>query len=252
MANKELNNPTPGSEEEQPIEGTELEEGKEEEVTLPEKFKSTEELVKAYNELESELTKRGTESGQMRERMAKLEGILEAQRKPEARSPVITAEERATMTKRFKEDFQKDPLIALHNFNAPFISDAQMARERADKLEKELGTYKEKQEQREMKELAARARGTGENAKTFDEMIPQIQNELKKNPAWRNFDNPYEAIFYNLKGRSVKHLARVDDEDREAYVEGSSPVTKEAKSDAALKKKMVQKIASTRGVSHLR
>ena len=250
MAKQELNNPTPGSKEEQLEKGTELEEKKE--VTLPEKFKSTEELVKAYNELEKDLTKRGTESSQMRERLAKLEGILETQKKPEQKLPEITPEERTTMTKRFKDDFNKDPLVALQNFNAPFISDAQLARERTDKLEKELDDVKTKEEDRGMKELAAKARGTGENAKVFDEMIPQIQEELKNNPAWRGFDNPYEAIFYNLKGKSTKHLSRADDEDREAFVEGSSPVSEEDKSDNALRKKMVQKIVNTKGVSHLR
>jgi len=256
MAKQELNNPTPDPKEEQSEKGTELEENKDkekkEEVALPEKFKTTEELVKAYNELEQHLGKRDETNDQMRERLAKLEGILETQKKAEQKSPEITPEERASMTKQFKDDFNKDPLVALHNFNAPFIQDTRLSRERADKLEKELVDFKQKEEGREMRELAAKARGIGDNAKLFDEMIPQIQDELKKTPAWRGFDNPYEAIFYNLKGRSTKNLARVDDADVESHVEGSSVVSEEDKSDDALKKKMVQKIASTRGVAHLR
>jgi len=238
---KELNNPAPDSEEEQSEKGTELEEGKEkeekkEEVALPEKFKTTEELVKAYNELESHLGKRDETDTKMRDRLSKLEGILETQEKAKVKPPEITKEERVAMTKQFKDDFNKDPLIALHNFNAPFIQDARLSRERADKLAKELDDVKEKQDDREMRELAAKARGTGDNAKLFDEMIPQIQDELKKNPAWRNFDNPYEAIFYNLNRKSTKNLVSVVDEDREALVEGSSPITEDAIWDATMRK----------------
>ena len=250
-----LNNPTPDSEEEQSEKGTELEEGKKkeekEEVALPEKFKTTEELVKAYNELEGHLGKRDETDTKMRDRLAKLEGILETQKKAEVKLPEITKEEREGMETRFRTDFNKSSLTALHNFNAPLREDIRLANERADKLAKELDNVKEKQDDREMRELAAKARGAGDNAKLFDEMIPQIQDELKKTPAWRNFDNPYEAIFYNLKGKSTKNLARVDDADREAFVEGSSPVSEEDKSDAAMKKKMVDKIAKTKGVAHL-
>ena len=246
-----LNNLTPGSEEEQPEQETELEKGKEE-VSLPEKFKTTEELVKAYNELESHLGKRDETDTKMRERLAKLEGNLEAQQKVETRPPEITKEEQAAMTARFKTDFQKDPLVALHNFNAPFMQDARLSRERGDKLEKELTDVKQIERIRVMKELETKARGTGENAKLFDEMIPQIQKELETNKAWKGFENPPEAVFYHLLGKSTKTLARADEEDRESVVEGSSSVIKESKSDAALKKKMVDKIANTKGVSHLR
>jgi len=253
---KELNNPTPGSTEEQPKEGTELEEGKKkeekEEVTLPEKFKTTEELVKAYNELEQHLGKRDETNDQMRERLAKLEGILETQKKVERKLPEITKEERDAMTARFKEDFQKDPLIAWRNMNAPLYNDIRVANERAEKVERELADIKQKEKGREMRELAAKARGTGDKAKLFDEMIPQIQDELKNNKVWEGFDNPPEAVFYHLLGKSTKNLARVDDADREAFVEGSSPVSEEDKSDDALRKKMIQKIKNTRGVAHLR
>ncbi len=255
---KELNNPTPGSEEEQLEEGTELEEGKKqkEEVALPEKFKDSKnplkDVVKAYSELEKKSTKDSTQLGKQGERLAKLEGIAEAQQKVETRLPEITPEQRTAMTKRFKDDFQKDPLVALHNFNAPFMEDVRLTRERAEKLQKELDDVKLKEEGRGMRELAAKARGTGDGAKLFDEMIPDIQEELKKNPAWRGFDNPYEAIFYNLKGKSTKNLARVDDEGRESFVEGSSMVSEEDKSDATLKKKWVDKVVKTKGVAHLR
>lgn len=252
---KELNNPTPGSDEEQLEKGTELEEGKKEkkeEVTLPEKFKTTKELVKAYNELEQHLGKRDETNDQMRERLAKLEGILETQKKGERKLPEITKEERDAMTARFKEDFNKDPLVALHNFNAPFMQDARLSRERAEKLEKELTDVKQKDRKREMRELAAKARGTGDKAKLFDEMIPQIQDELKNNKVWEGFDNPPEAVFYHLLGKSTKNLARVDDADRESFVEGSSVVSEEDKSDDALRKKMVDKIKNTKGVAHLR
>jgi len=252
---KKLNNPTTGSTEEQPIKGTELDEGKEKEkkeVTLPEKFKTTEELVKAYNELEQHLGKRDETNDQMRERLAKLEGILETQKKVERKLPEITKEERDAMTARFKEDFQKDPLIAWRNMNAPLYNDIRVANERAEKVERELADIKQKEKGREMRELAAKARGTGDKAKLFDEMIPQIQDELKNNKVWEGFDNPPEAVFYHLLGKSTKNLARVDDADREAFVEGSSPVSEEDKSDDALRKKMIQKIKNTRGVAHLR
>ncbi|HEC64405.1 MAG TPA: hypothetical protein ENI23_03845 [bacterium] len=255
MAKQELNNLTPGSTKEQPEQGTGLEEEKK--VTLPEKFKSTEELVKAYNELEKKSTKDNTEFGRQGERLAKLEGILETQEKAEEKiagqtlPPQITAEERKAMEKRFRDDFQKDAIGTLHNFNRPYMEDARLANERATKLEGELATEKSKREEREMKELAAKARGTGETAKLFDEMTPKIQEELKKNKAWGGFENPPEAVFYHLLGKSTKTLARADDEGRESFVEGSSPVTEESKSNEALKKKMIQKIASTKGVSHL-
>ena len=255
-----LNNPTPDSEEEQSEKGTELEEGKKEEekeeVALPEKFKDSKnplkDVVKAYSELEKKSTKDSTQLGKQGERLAKLEGILETQKKAEVKLPEITKEEQEAMETRFRTDFKGSALGALHNFNAPLREDIRLANERADKLEKELSDVKQKGEEREMRELAAKARGTGDNAKLFDEMIPQIQDELKKTPAWRGFDNPYEAIFYNLKGKSTKNLARVDDADRESFVEGSSPVSEEDKSDNAMRKKMVKRIASTKGVAHLR
>ena len=150
----------------------------------------------------------------------------------ETKPPVITKEEQAAMTARFKTDFQKDPLVALHNFNAPFIEGARIANERAERVEGELADVKVREESREMKALAAKARGTGETAKLFDDMIPQIQEELK-NKVWKGFENPPEAVFYHLLGKSTKTLARADDEDRESFVEGSSPETKESKSDAA-------------------
>ncbi|KKL22458.1 hypothetical protein LCGC14_2435230, partial [marine sediment metagenome] len=183
--------------------------------------------------------------------------ILETQEKAEEKiagqtlPPQITPEERKAMEKRFRDDFQKDAIGTLHNFNRPYMEDARLANERATKLESELATEKSFREEREMKELAAKARGTGENAKLFDEMTPKIQEELKKNKAWGGFENPPEAVFYHLLGKSTKTLARADDEGRESFVEGSSPVTEESKSDEALKKKMIQKIASTKGVSHL-
>jgi len=83
-------------------------------------------------------------------------------------------------------------------------------------------------------------------------MIPQIQEELKTNEVWEGFDNPPEAVFYHLLGKSTKNLARADDADRESFVEGSSIVSEEDKSDEAMRKKMVKKIRNTRGVAHLR
>lgn len=225
MVKQELNNPTPGSEEEQPKKGTELEKEKKEEVALPEKFKDStkEDVIKAYNELETHLGERDESTTQMRERLAKLEGILETQKEVEKKlPPQITPEERKAMEKQFRDDFQKDAIGTLHNFNRPYMEDARLANERAMKLESELATEKSKRKEREMSELTAKARGTGDKAKLFDEMTPKIQEELKNNKAWEGFDNPPEAVFYHLLGKSTKNLARIDDEDREAFVEGSS------------------------------
>jgi len=244
---KELNNPTPGSAEEQPEKGTELEEKKDkEEVALPEKFKTTEELVKAYNVLEDDLRKRGIESTQTKERLAKLEGVEEARQKTEAKLPEITQEQREAMEKQFRTDFQKSGLTALHNFNAPLYEDARLSRERMDKLQKELDDYRGKDKKREMRDLAAKARGTGETAKKFDEMIPQIQEELKTNKAWEGFDNPPEAVFYHLLGKSTKHLARVDDADVESHVEGSSTVIPDKNKNKDYRKKIVNARTDTR------
>ena len=248
---KELNNPTPDSKEEQSEKGTELEEGKKkeekEEVALPEKFKTTEELVKAYNELEGHLGKRDETDTKMRDRLAKLEGILETQKKAEVKLPEITKEEREVMTERFKTDFNKDPLVALQNFNAPFMEDARLSRERADKLAKELDDVRERGKKRDMRELAAKARGTGDNAKLFDDMTPQIQEELKNNKVWEGFDNPPQAVFYHLLGKSTKNLARVDDADVESHVEGSSDVIP----DGDKKKEYVGTIVKARTDSRL-
>lgn len=252
---KELNNPTPDSKEEQSEKGTELEEGKKEEkkeeVALPEKFKGSKnplkDVLKAYNVLEDDLRRRGIESGQREERLAKLEGIVETQKKAEVKLPEITKEQRGAMIDRFKDDFIKDPLMAMQNFNAPLYEDIRLSRDRADKLEKELGDYRGKQKKREMRELAAQARGTGETAKKFDELMPKIQEELKNNKAWEGFDNPPEAVFYHLLGKSTKNLARVDDADVESHVEGSSDVIP----DGDKKKEYVGKILKARTDSRL-
>ncbi len=251
---KELNNPTTGSKEEKPEKGTELEKGTEkekEEVALPEKFKGSKnplkDVVKAYSELEKKSTKDSTQLGKQGERLAKLEGIAEVQKKVEQRLPEITKEQRDAMTARFKADFQKDPLSAMHNFNAPYMQDARIANERAEKLEKELGDVKHKDKKREMRELAAKARGTGDNAKLFDDMIPQIQDELTNNKVWEGFDNPPEAVFYHLLGKSTKNLARVDDADVESHVEGSSDVIP----DGDKKKEYTKKIVKARTNSRL-
>lgn len=248
---KKLNNLTPGSGKEQPEKGTELEKGKEEEVTLPEKFKDSKnplkDVLKAYGELESHLGERDETDTQMRDRLAKLEGVEEARQKAEQhRLPEITPEQRAVMTDRFKKDFQKDPLVALHNFNAPFMQDVRLTRERADKLQVELDDYKGKQKKQDMRQLAARARGTGETAKRFDELTPQIQEELKTNKAWEGFDNPPEAVFYHLLGKSTKNLARVDDADVESHVEGSSDVIPDTDKSKDYRKKIIKARTDTR------
>lgn len=255
---KELNNPTPGSEEEQLEKGTELEEGKKEEIALPEKFKDSKnplkDVLKAYGELESHLGERDKTDTQMRDRLAKLEGVEEArqkveqtQKKAEVKLPEITKEQRDAMTERFKTDFNKDPLMAMQNFNAPLYEDIRISRDRADKLATELDDVKQRGKKRDMRELAAKARGTGDNAKLFDDMTPQIQDELKNNKVWEGFDNPPQAVFYHLLGKSTKNLARVDDTDVESHVEGSSDVIP----DGDKKKEYVGKIVKARTDSRL-
>ena len=247
---KELNNPTPDSDKEQSEKGTELEKKEKEEVALPDKFKGSKnplkDVLKAYNVLENDLRKRGITDGQTKERLAKLEGVEEARQKAEVRLPEITKEERGAMIDRFKDDFIKDPLIAMQNFNAPLYDDVRMTRERADKLQKELNDVKLKQEKRDMRELAIKARGTGDNAKLFDEMTPQIQEELKTNKAWEGFDNPPEAVFYHLLGKSTKHLARVDDADVESHVEGSSDVIPDTDKNKDYRKQIIKARTDTR------
>lgn len=223
---KKLNNLVPGSEEGITKDKTELEKKDEGgEKLLAGKFKSEKELVKAYEELEGAHTKETQETSTLRERLAKLEGVVEGQRKEPERLPQITPEEKKRMQDQFKNDFNQDPLTALHSFIHPYLDDARVAREEAESLRKEL---QEKEERRgDLVRLSEEARS--KDPETFDELKPAIEKELREDKNLARYENPYTAAFYKVVGKSYKKLAKGTDAERESFVEGSSPVPPEGK-----------------------
>lgn len=221
MADKELNNLDTGSEEGTTKDKTE-EDKKDEggDKLIGGKFKSQEDLLQAYQHLEVRDTKRNQELTDTRERVIKLEGIAEAQKKEPTGPPPLTEEQRQAMTKRFKEDFNEDPLPALHNFVSPYTEEARLAREEVAKLREENEAIKKTQGNQEAVFLAGLARQ--EDPKLFDELKPEIDKELREDKNLANYENPYEAAFNKVAGRSYKKLAKMSDAEREAHLEGSS------------------------------
>ena len=126
MKDEKLNNPASGSKKEQPEKGTEVDEkDKGGEKLLAGKFKSPEELVKAYENLEADSTRKSQEVSEIKQRQAKLEGMLEMQQKQAQKAPQISAEEYQKMERLFKDDFTEDSLKALANFNRPLSNEVE-------------------------------------------------------------------------------------------------------------------------------
>ena len=244
MKDEKLNNPASGSEKEQPEKGTEVEKKDEGgEKLLAGKFRSSEELVKAYQNLEADNTRKSQEASKLGERLAKLEGAQEMLQKQAQKAPQITAEERQKMQEKFKEDFNADPLTALYNYQRPYMQEINRQREELQAYKDE--TRRERERRGELVGLADKARE--EDAELFDKLKPEIEKELRENEAWAKFENPYRAVLYHLKGKSVRKLAKTADTERESFVEGSSEVPpKEDK-----KKEYVQKIVKARTTTRL-
>ena len=248
MADEKLNNPTPGSEEGTTKEGTGLDKKDEGgEKLLAGKFKSNEELVKAYQSLEAESTRKSQEASEVKERLAKLEGMQEMQQRQAQKAPLITPEERQKMTERFKDDFNKDPLVAFHNLQRPYVEEINRQREELQAFRDE--SRKERERRGELVGLADKARE--EDPDLFDKLKPEIEEELRKDGNLGRYENPYTAAFYKVVGKSYKRLAKGTDAERESFVEGSSPVPPEIKGIEALKKQQVQKIVKARDNTRL-
>jgi len=238
---KELNNPTPGSEEEKPEKGTEeerLDEGGEK--LIAGKFKSQEELVKAYEKVETELTRKSQESSETKQRLAKLEGRDEEREKQTRKIPQVSPEERKKMEEQFRQDFNKDALGTLFNYQRPFIERLNSQQEEIEKLRNDHNTLSTREEKKEMLDLADSARS--EDPEGFAELEESIDKELRENETWTRFENPYQAVFYHLKGKSTTKLAKSDDAERRTFVEGPSDVPP----DKDKKKQYVQTISKAR------
>ncbi len=218
---KNLNNLEPGSEEGITKDKTEVDKkdegGKE---LIGGKFKSQEDLLQAYQELEVKETKRDQEFSDTKQRLAKLEGIAEAQKKPPVPQP-LSAEEKKAMVDKFKDDFTADPLNALHGFVLPYVEDSRLARDEITTLKEENKRIKKTQGGQEARFLAGLARQ--EDPKLFDELKDDIEKELREDKNLSGYENPYEAAFNKVAGRSYRKLAKATDAEREAFIEGSSP-----------------------------
>ena len=241
---KKLNNLEPGSEEGTTKDKTEGDKKDEGGKATADKFKSKEAEDKSYAHIEAAFTKSQQENAELRERMAKLEGYAEAQKKQPTGPPPLTEEQRQAMTERFKEDFNKDPLPALHNFVSPYTEEARLAREEVAKLREENEAIKKTQGNQKAVFLAGLARQ--EDPKLFDELKPEIDKELREDKNLANYENPYEAAFNKVAGRSYKKLAKMTDAEREAFVEGSSPEPPKTDKNKAYVQKIIKAQPTTR------
>jgi len=241
---KELNNLETGSEEGTTKDKTEGDKKDEGGKDLPEKFKSKEAHDASYQELEAARTKDRQEISTLRERLAKLEGAAEAQKKQPTGPPPLTEEQRQAMSERFKEDFNKDPLPALHNFVSPYTEEARLAREEVAKLREENETIKKTVGDQNAVFLAGLARQ--EDPKLFDQLKPEIDKELREDKNLLNYENPYEAAFNKVAGKSYKKLAKMTDAEREAFVEGPSQEPPKTDKKKAYVKKIVDAKVTTR------
>jgi len=248
MKDEKSNNLVPGSDEGTTKDKTGLDEKDEGgEKLLAGKFKSEEELVKAYQNLEVESTRKSQEASEVGERVAKLEGMLEMQKQAQ-RAPEITAEERQKMQLKFKEDFNEDPLTALFNYQRPYVEEINRLREEQKMFRDEV--HSERERRGELVGLADKART--EDPELFDKLKPEIEKELREDTNLGRYENPYAAAFCKVRGKSYRTLAKGTDAERESFVEGPSPVPPEEESLEGLKKKMVEKIKKSKSnVSHL-
>ena len=238
MADEKLNNPASGSKKEQPEKGTGLDEkDKGGEKLLAGKFKSPDELVKAYQNLEADSTRKSQEASKVGERVAKLEGMLEMQKQAQ-KAPQISAEEYQKMERLFKDDFTEDSLKALANFNRPLSNEVERTREELQALRDEIRGERERRG--ELVGLADKARK--EDPELFDTLKPEIEKELREDTNLGRYENPYAAAFCKVRGKSYRSLAKGTDAEIESHVEGSSPVPPEVKGKEALKKKYVSEV----------
>jgi len=124
---------------------------------------------------EKEKTKGQQENAKLRERIAKLEGMMESQKKPSV--PRITPEEKKEMEGRFRQDFQTSGIDTLHNFIWPYMEDARIAKEEVLRLRQEF------QEKEEMKQRAVGLveKARQEDPEGFDVLKPAIEKELREN-----------------------------------------------------------------------
>jgi len=243
---KKLNNLEPGPTEGQPkdkTEGDKKDEGGDK--LIGGKFKSQEDLLEAYHQLEATNTQTNQKLVDTNERVAKLEGMAEAKKKEPSGPPPLTAEQRKAMEERFKEDFKEDALLALHNFVSPYTEDARLAREELLKLRNENEAIKKTVGDQNAVFLAGLARQ--EDSELFDKLKPEIDKELREDENLLNYENPYEAAFNKVLGKSYKKLAKMSDTEREAFVEG--PSQEPPKIDK--KKAHVQKIVAARDNTRL-
>ena len=224
MKDEKSNNLVPGSEEGTTKDKTGLDEkDKGGEKLLAGKFKSNEELVKAYQNLEADNTRKSQEASKLGERLAKLEGAQEMLQKQAQKAPLITAEERQKMTDQFKDDFNKDPLVAFHNLQRPYVEEINRQREELRAFRDE--SRKERERRGELVGLADKARE--EDPEFFDKLKPEIEKELREDGNLGRYENPYTAAFYKVVGKSYKRLAKGTDAERESFVEGPSLVPPE-------------------------
>lgn len=222
---KELNNPNPGSQGEQPAKGTEGDRLDDEGGKLEGKFKSEKDKAKSYEEVEKAFTKSQQDNATLKERLAKLEGKFEEREKIAKKAPEITPEEHKKMDKQFKDDFTEDSITALYNYNRPFIDQLNRQQEELDKMRNEQTSLTEREQKKELISLAREARS--DDPQGFDELKDSIEKELRGNETWARFENPYQAVYYHLKGKSTSKLAKSDDAERKSFVEGSSEVPPE-------------------------
>jgi len=240
MKDEKSNNLVPGSEEGTTKDKTGLDEkDKGGEKLLAGKFKSEEELVKAYQNLEADNTRKSQEASKLGERLAKLEGAQEMLQKQAQKAPQITAEERQKMQEKFKEDFNADPLTALYHYQRPYVEEINRLREEQKMFRDE--SRRERERRGELVGLADKARE--EDPEIFDKLKPEIEKELREDPNLGRYENPYTAAFYKVVGKSYRSLAKGTDAERESFVEGSSLVPPEGKltKEQAFKNYVIEK-----------
>ena len=237
---EKLNNPTPGSEEEKPEKGTEEERLDEGGEKLQGKFKSEKDKAKSYGEIEKSYTKSQQDNAELRIKLAKFEGRDEEREKQIPKIPQVTPEERKKMEDQFRQDFNKDALGTLFNYQRPFIERLNRQEEELGKLRNDHNTLSTREQKKEALDLADSARS--EDPTGFAELEESIDKELRENETWSRFENPFQAVFYHLKGKSTTKLAKSDDAERRSFVEGSSDVPPEKDK----KKQYVQKITKAR------
>ena len=218
---KKLNNLDTGSKEgttKDKTEGDKKDEGGKE--LIGGKFESQEDLLQAYQQLEAGETKKSQELADTKDRVTKLEGMAEAQRKEPPMPAMPTKEEMEHSNELFKGDFNTGPLMALHNQQQPIFQRLELIEKENQMLRESQESMGTAQEKRDATFQAGLARQ--EDPELFDKFLPEIQKELSEDKNLANYENPYEAAFNKVAGRSYKKLAKMSDAEREAHLEGPS------------------------------